>query len=774
MEFEDDSICGYQHQQTGAKWDQRSGDFFKIPQYDHTYGNITGRFMVAYNNTELFKYYNKARSSLIDYPARLEYLSAILYSPSEHFTKESCVYFYYYLNGTAIRPTPLSAQLLVYVDSSSGKRLAWYDHINRTVDDWLKGWVSVEPGDARIVFEGKTVTATTVWPGVVALDDVFVISEPCPVYPDCGSDTFQCTTSRVCISIDMQCDGANDCLDGSDEDNCNANANYQVKLINGDSSYGSISIFYDGLWRPVCMEKTSLMKGDSTIVQLVCKHLGYNGTFRGAFDNSWHQAVHHAMEISCSPDDVEISSCNMTLTLTSKQTKSCYYYQAALCSHDECFSGERLCPQDLASTSNPSTTKCISTKYFCDGIPDCSGGTDELNCVACTPTEFECTNHVCVPASQRCDGVPQCGDKSDEYGCVVVANSLSKIYNAQLSTYLPVCYNNMDKSLADLLCSLSGQGAATNYESYTNGQGTLLTPQSTSATSIVPGYTASVGSCNFAMIKCTSYECGTTIFADSRLQKILHGRNAVLGQFPWQIALYKSRGYHCGGSIIHPNWILTAAHCIVDGITYMVRVGAVEVEQYIYDINPKHVYTASRSYMHPLYNYDVNDIGLLYFSQPIPFTDYVRPICIASKVTAEDMLRAGHDAECYISGWGRYHNLVNKEVWLGRLQLVRVYLYPKEECDQIYLKQYGERPQNITVCVDNKNFGSPSCNSDSGGPLICRNKQGRFELLGTLSWGYESCFKDGYPDVYQLSYAHESWIETVTGKDFELIHPSFS
>ncbi|KAK3595689.1 hypothetical protein CHS0354_026907 [Potamilus streckersoni] len=250
-----------------------------------------------------------------------------------------------------------------------------------------------------------------------------------------------------------------------------------------------------------------------------------------------------------------------------------------------------------------------------------------------------------------------------------------------------------------------------------------------------------------------------------RIMKVLHGRNAVLGQFPWQIALYKSRLYQCGGAIIHPNWVLTAAHCITDRISYTVRAGAIEVDDHIPYERPSHVYVSSRSHSHPHYNDDVdNDIGLLYFSQPIAFSDYVRPICIASRRTVEEMLNAGNNADCYVSGWGRYHNLVNKDKWVGKLQVVSVNFYNKDKCDRIYKKFFGSPPQNITVCVDNRNFGSPTCHSDSGGPLICRNKYGRFEVLGTLSYGYDTCFQDGNPDVFQLAYAHESWIEKITGK----------
>jgi secreted trypsin-like serine protease len=43
---------------------------------------------------------------------------------------------------------------------------------------------------------------------------------------------------------------------------------------------------------------------------------------------------------------------------------------------------------------------------------------------------------------------------------------------------------------------------------------------------------------------------------------IVNGTEAALGQFPWQVYLVYDNSYACGGSLILPNWVLTAAHCI--------------------------------------------------------------------------------------------------------------------------------------------------------------------------------------------------------------------
>lgn len=43
---------------------------------------------------------------------------------------------------------------------------------------------------------------------------------------------------------------------------------------------------------------------------------------------------------------------------------------------------------------------------------------------------------------------------------------------------------------------------------------------------------------------------------------VVNGENASPHDWPWQIALYRSGRFGCGGSLIANNWVLTAAHCV--------------------------------------------------------------------------------------------------------------------------------------------------------------------------------------------------------------------
>lgn len=62
----------------------------------------------------------------------------------------------------------------------------------------------------------------------------------------------------------------------------------------------------------------------------------------------------------------------------------------------------------------------------CDGIIDCDGATDELNCdemnttnISCSNDEFLCPNSTgfCIDKRYVCDGLPDCPDATDEKNC---------------------------------------------------------------------------------------------------------------------------------------------------------------------------------------------------------------------------------------------------------------------------------------------------------------------------------------------------------------------
>ena len=48
-----------------------------------------------------------------------------------------------------------------------------------------------------------------------------------------------------------------------------------------------------------------------------------------------------------------------------------------------------------------------------------------------------------------------------------------------------------------------------------------------------------------------------------RTSRIVNGSEAPINSWPWQAMLLSSSGRQfCGGSLIHPQWVLTATHCV--------------------------------------------------------------------------------------------------------------------------------------------------------------------------------------------------------------------
>uniref|UniRef100_UPI00398E5E95 trypsin-like isoform X1 n=1 Tax=Pristiophorus japonicus TaxID=55135 RepID=UPI00398E5E95 len=216
--------------------------------------------------------------------------------------------------------------------------------------------------------------------------------------------------------------------------------------------------------------------------------------------------------------------------------------------------------------------------------------------------------------------------------------------------------------------------------------------------------------------------------------KIVGGYDCAKHETPWIVSL--NVGYHfCGGSLIHPNWVVSAAHCYKKRI--QVRLGEHDIsaidgtEQFI---------DSARVIRHPRYsshNLD-NDIMLIKLSQSAALNRNVVSIALPTSCTTAGEM-------CLISGWGNTMSSASGD----QLQCLDAPVLSDADC-------HGAYPGMITdnmMCVGFMDGGKDSCQGDSGGPVVCNGM-----LQGIVSWGY-GCAERDHPGVYTRVCNYVSWIQ---------------
>jgi len=221
---------------------------------------------------------------------------------------------------------------------------------------------------------------------------------------------------------------------------------------------------------------------------------------------------------------------------------------------------------------------------------------------------------------------------------------------------------------------------------------------------------------------------------------------------PWQ------RQHYCGGALIAPEWVVTAAHCIdqqsVDA-GFKVRLGAQDISKgdgvtYKIDRIVRHSqYNAESNNVDKPPNMYANDIALIRIvaeGKPAPQdAQRIRQIPINQK-----SLPAGVPVSA--TGWG-VTGSENADVINAVMLRVDLQLMPNPVCQQ----RPGYGPQKIkeaVFCASNP--VQSTCRGDSGGPVVLTN--GSPTLVGIVSWGKRKCAGDGRPGVYTRIDRYAQWI----------------
>uniref|UniRef100_A0A3Q1GR93 ST14 transmembrane serine protease matriptase n=1 Tax=Acanthochromis polyacanthus TaxID=80966 RepID=A0A3Q1GR93_9TELE len=395
------------------------------------------------------------------------------------------------------------------------------------------------------------------------------------------------------------------------------------------------------------------------------------------------------------------------------------------------------CPSKFACNSGI----CIGKELQCDGWNDCGDMSDEMKC-QCGKDQFPCGNGLCKPRLWECDSVNDCGDWSDEKRCSCEENE----WRCGDGLCMPqdvVCDNKRDcADGSDEASCKTSTGICSDYSFKCANE---------ECVNKVNAECDRVNDCADQSDE-TGCDCGTRPY---KLNRIVGGQNAELGEWPWQVSLhFQTSGHVCGASIISDTWLLSAAHCFVtrDSANHIAsnwQTYSGMQDQYKQDDVQRR--PLKRIISHPDYNemtFDY-DIALLELSEPLKFTDTIRPICLPAP---SHVFPAG--MPCWVTGWGALREGGQKA---RILQKAQVKIINDTVCNVVTEGQVTSR----MLCSGFLAGGVDACQGDSGGPLACFEESGKWFQVGIVSWG-EGCARRNKPGVYSRVTKLRAWIKKET------------
>ena len=247
--------------------------------------------------------------------------------------------------------------------------------------------------------------------------------------------------------------------------------------------------------------------------------------------------------------------------------------------------------------------------------------------------------------------------------------------------------------------------------------------------------------------------------------QIIGGTEADPGEYPWQVALVDGSstnlylGQFCGGSLIDPEWVLTAAHCITESNGSVSLPSYVDIVAGIWNLeSPDPGYqrrNVTQIIRHPSYNANTfdSDVALLKLETPVTIggSGSTKTAVIPLVPSSIGSLAGSYT---WISGWG----YTESSVYPTQLREVQLPIMPASTCNNY--RHWGGQITGNMLCAGYDPGGAQSaCYGDSGGPAVVWNSStGQWNLAGVVSFGPLGCAVPYAPSVFARVSQFGSWV----------------